>query len=508
VDQVTANLQAALPVGGDAAPGAAPLFLSDRSAGDAVTGQSAALAHLGEFIAHRDAQTPLTLGLFGEAGAGKTHAAQRIAARAVALGAAAGASGPFLPRILSVSLDAATLIAEPATGIASAVHGALVHGTPAGNYAALARDAVHAAADPHTAAREANEQLDDARRRLAEERRALDDLNGRRARLSETVLYDSAGSRIDAYARRHRGQIDARLRGFGFNGDPIASYKDLVRDLADHPGVGTRLAAFLRSLWAFSGQTSLIIWAIFFFVLAWGLGMADQTRPGWLASLRGASDNTVGLADWIEAHAGWLGSLRQLSMLAALLCLVGNVTRALRFMIPLLQGARLLDGDVATRRRELDELVTHQSRRIDMRVAEVETRCRRAQEAESRARDSESHTGLHDTELPFEAGEPSPRKLAEAYLDAVQRGLRTPDAPQRLVLVIDGFGSLAADRAAALLDQLHRLLDRPGFVTLLAIDARQLSLGWGSAAEATARLERYVQAPFNLRALDPQEIRA
>ena len=508
MDHTTANLQTTLSAGSEGTQPSAPLFLTDRTIDEVATGQSVALGHIAELIAHRSAQTPMTVGLFGAPGAGKTHAANRIAARVTALGAAASPSGPFVQRILSANLDASALVSEPAAGLARAIHTALAHGTPAADYAALARDAVHAAADPHVAARDANEQLDEARRRLDEERRTMDDLNGRRARLSETVLYDSAGSRIDAYARRHRGQIDARLRGFGFTGEPIASYKDLVRDLADHPGVGARVAAFLRSLWAFAGQTRLVVWAIVFFLLAWGLGVADQTRPGWLSALRGASDNTVAPADWIEAHASWFQSLRQGAVFAALLCLVANVSRAVRFMIPLMQGARLLDADVATRRIDLDDLLTHQSRRIDMLVAEVDARARRAQEAEHRASASQSTGGAHDSELPFDAGEPAPHKLAEDYLDAVQRGLRAPNAPQRMVLIVDGFSALHAEAAATLVDQLHRLLDRPGFVSVLAIDPRQLSIGWGSTAEAAARIERYVQTPFSIRPLDAREVEA
>ena len=492
MDQISITPQTG-PATGDTAYPDTPVFLADRAAGNISTSQSPALRHIAELVAHRSAQTPMTVGLFGASGTGKSHAARRMAARVTALAAAADASSPFVQRILTVSADAPDLVSEPATGIVRAIHGALAASGPAGANAALAREAAHAAADPQAAARDANERLDEARRR---------------ARLSETVLYDSAASRIDAYARKNRAQIDARLRGFGFTGETIASYKDLVRDLADHPGAGTRIAAFVRSLWAFQGQTTFIVWAIILFLLAWGLGIADQTRHSWLASLRAANENLAGATTWIEANAGWFQTLRHTAILAALLCLATNIWRAVQFVIPLIRGATLLEADVVTRRDDLDDQITHQSRRIDMLAAEVEARTRRAQEAERRARDSEKTGVSPETELPFDIGETSQARLAMTYLDAVQRGMRGIDGPQRIVLFVDGFNAVKPAEAATLFDQLHRLLDRPGFATIVVADPQQVAAGWGTATESAARFERYVQTPFSLRDLEGDDVAA
>ena len=506
MDQMTA----VSPTGGaqsaaEARKSFAPLFCADAATTSSATAPSAALDLLADLAIHRHAETPLTIGLFGVPGAGKSHALRRLTSRIAALAASAGSTSPFLSRIVTVPLDAAALETESAAGIARAIHSALVS-APDGAHTALAREAVHAASDPHTAAREANERLDQARHRLDDERRALDELGSRRARLPETVLFDSAGTRIDAYARRNRARLETSLRGFGFSGEPIGTYKDLVRDLADHPGLTARISAFLRSLWAFDGQTQLIVWAIVFFLLAWGLGIADQTRDVWLGSLRSTGESAAGPANWIEAHASWFGSLRQTAVAVALLCLAGNVWRAVRFTLPLMRGAKLLESDVEKRRLDLDGLIAHQTRRADMLASEVDAHARQVQDAENRARTSETSGATLEAELPFDAETQPHARLASAYLDSLQMGMRRGGgAPQRIILCIDGLDALSARAAATLLEVLHRVANRTGFVTIFTANAEQLSSGWGSPSETATRLERYVQAPLTIRGLDASQ---
>ena len=112
--------------------------------------------------------------------------------------------------------------------------------------------------DPHVAAREANERLSEARRRLDAERQALHDLDGRRAKLADTVLFELAGTHVNTYARVNRSRIEARLRAFGFTqGDPLDTYRDLVRNVAETGGASGRIATFFKALWAYRGQTRL-----------------------------------------------------------------------------------------------------------------------------------------------------------------------------------------------------------------------------------------------------------
>ena len=138
------------------------------------------------------------------------------------------------------------------------------------SYGALAHEAAQAVRDPHVAAREAAERVSEARHRLHAERQILHDLDGRRAKLAETVLYETAGSQVDAYARVNRSKIEARLRSFGFTQpDPLDAYRDLVRDVAE-AGQAGRFSVFLRALWAYRGQTKLLVAAVILFLAAWG----------------------------------------------------------------------------------------------------------------------------------------------------------------------------------------------------------------------------------------------
>ncbi len=155
---------------------------------------------------------------------------------------AGAGSSPYLQNVVVARVDAAAA-REPATALAASVFSALQ--ASGGQAAQLAEDAAAAGADPADAARSASERLIDLRRRLDGERQTLRELSGRRARLSETVLYQSGGSRIDSWARANRSRIEGRLRAFGFeSGDPVATYKDLVRDVSERRGIMGRVGAF------------------------------------------------------------------------------------------------------------------------------------------------------------------------------------------------------------------------------------------------------------------------
>ncbi len=199
--------------------------------------------------------------------------------------------------------------ADPATAVASGVYAALQ--SAGGQTAAFAEDAAAAGADPVDAARSASERLIDLRRRLDSERRTLGDLSGRRARLAETVLYQSAGSRIDSWARTNRSRVEGRLRAFGFEaGDPVATYKDLVRDVAENRGVFGRISAFAHAMWGFRGQAKLLVLAAIFFLLAWALGLAQGSQSMWSGWLGGQGEMGAKTAEWINANGAAIFQLR------------------------------------------------------------------------------------------------------------------------------------------------------------------------------------------------------
>ena len=204
---------------------------------------------------------------------------------------------PSFGRIVTVPIDAAAISGDAASAIAAATFTALGRDNGGGNYAALADEAAHAGADPYQAANKALERHDDARRRLDAERQSRDEVEARRARLVENVLFETPGSRVDAYARGARGQIEARLRRFDLaSGDSTANFKNLVRDLAG-AGWGSRVGVVLSAIWGYRSQRRLLLAAVLFFVLAFGL--SELQAPAGSLGSRGLGSPFNLAADWL-----------------------------------------------------------------------------------------------------------------------------------------------------------------------------------------------------------------
>ncbi len=472
------------------------LFGGQRADGPDALGLDETLRHLAELALHRGTAGPLCIGVLGGPGSGKSFALSRLASRIRDIaGAAATAQGPFLSRVHVQAIDAASLEGQdPALALAARVHAGLRQ-----PYPEVAREIGATARDPHVVLREANEKLDDARRRLDSERRALDDASSRRARLTETVLYEAAGSQVDAYARANRPGIEARLAGFGLGGDPIRTYKDLVRLVA---GSGGTFGLALRSVWAFKGQTKLILLATVLVVLGVGLGIAIDDRAIWLGDLRAGPKTGVSVADWLDAHIDLLSTLRTGAFGLAALAVVANLFRAASFLRPVVKGARLLENDLDNRRRDLDGLYAHQTKRVDALEGDVERLTREVTDAERRAAGAGGHA----------SGEPSPFEpaggaaQAQSVFETLSSMMATPGAnvPQRIVLVLDHLDAVAPDRACALFDALHRTAG-PGIVTLVGVDPDRLD----PDGDGRAALERWIQVPLRLDvALSEESARA
>ncbi len=481
-----------------------PLFHADKAAAPSLADYPA-LDLLADLAVHRQTQTPLTIGLFGDPGAGKSHALQIVAKRASGLSAASRPEGPFLPGVISVKLDVANLQGDAAKGVASAVHEALLTEGQGGGAGRLAATALEAATDPLAAAQEAAQKLADISQRQLAEQKTLEELKARRARLNDTLLFETANNRIDDYARRHRKQLEVRFNRFGFSGDPVGVYKDLVRELLDRPGPFSRLSAFTNSVWAYGGQARLLVWATALFLLSWVFGLAERMRTDWLAGLRSVTEGASEPTNWIEGHVHWLTYLGNAAITAVLLCLAHNLWRAARFTMPLAHGARLLEEEAARRRSELDGLIVWQAKQLDQLGGEAQKLTALAQSTERRARERATSGGPGGRSL-FISSTADMRGLdPDLYLESIQAGLGAQGAPRRVLALLDGLEALPAQQAAALVDSAHRCLDRPGFVLILAADAAQLTAGWGGEAEAVKRIERYVQAPFTVRMIRDEQ---
>jgi KAP family P-loop domain len=471
------------------------IFATDLPRGVDALGLGKALRPLAELAAHRDAETPLTIAFLGESGSGKSFALTKLLAEIEALSAAAVSTGsPFLTRIANLRIDVGGFDGEPSVALAGALYDKLGVEFPE-----FVREVAHAVRDPQIVAREAAERLDEARGRLDAEHQKLDEIESRRARLAETVLFESAGSQVDAYARANRAKIESRLEGFGITGDPIANYKSMVRDIAESGGLLGRVGGALRAFWAFKGQTRLLVTAAILALVGFGLDAAVADQAKWLASLRGASQGLASLATWIEAHIDWLTLAAKIAYAAAVLALVANFLRGVQLLRPLFRGVGLLETDVLNRRRALDALYAHQMRRVDGLEADVELAARSAAEADRRA----------GTPAPLKAqAEVSPfadstlKAQAErffaalgAFMEGVQRngavagGLKS--VPERLVVALDHVDALPQGKARALLEAAHRAFASPGTVTLVAVDPARIE------ADAAA-LEKWIQVPFRL----------
>ena len=146
--------------------------------------------------------------------------------------------------------------------IASAAYAALDHKPGGMDYSGLLDDLRHAGGDPHRAASAASDRHDDLVRKLEAERAQRDEVEAKRARLADALAFDTPGSRLDVFARAHRGTIEAQLRRFGLAGaDADSSYRNLARDVSTI-GAGGRVGVVIRSIWAYGSQARLLLWGI------------------------------------------------------------------------------------------------------------------------------------------------------------------------------------------------------------------------------------------------------
>lgn len=465
---------------------------------DDLLGVGASVRRFAEFAAHGATQTPLTLGILGQAGAGKSFALNRLLrdVEGLASGASRQGSSPYVGQLVIARVDAAAS-GEPATRIAAALFDALHRPAPDGRtYPALAEEAAEAVTDPAEAARIARERLADTRRRLDTEREALREMNARRARVAESVLYETAGSRIDSHARVHRNAIESRLRGFGFYGsDPIATYKDLVRDISNTGGLSGRTRAFLRAVWGFRGQTRLIVLAILFFLLAFGIGEAQSRQDVWLGWL-GKQESLKWLSSWASAHVGWLSLAKQAAVWAGVLALVFNLFRAMRFLSPIYRGVSLFRADLDMRNKDLDALIANQTQRVDDIAAEIDPLTKRTSEAERRAAAAASDAERqHSAKSPFGDGQV---KQAAAFIKTLGDAAQSHDgrAPRRVLVAFDNLDALSANAATNFMAQAQELLAQPGFLTILTVGDK-----------GPDGLSRFVDAPLRLAgAIDSQRM--
>jgi KAP family P-loop domain len=478
-------------------------FLADGRNGPDLLGISDAIQPIIELIAHRDSQTPMMIAIVGPSGAGKSFVLNRIVAGVEVLaGASKSVEGPFASQIVTVPLDAAAIASDPAASLAAATYAALCRDNGEGGYSAFADEAAHSGGDPHLAASKATERFDEARRRLDAERQLRDDAQARRARLNEAVLFETAGSRVDAYVRSSRGRIESRLRRFDLvTGDPSANFKELVRDLAG-AGAGWRVGLGLRSIWAYRRQTRLLLLAVVCFLVALAVSqLRGPTLSDWLGGLGAPAPSVAG---WIAAHGDWIGYVVTAFAVLGGLALALNLWRAFVFTGSLDRAVRLLNYDVRERASELDAVSTRLNHRIATLSSEAEAAGRHAETAERRAK-LRGPLGVERGPNPlFLDVAQAPQAAARAFfatLDKGVDGLSEPGAqlvpPKRIVLAVDNLDALSPQQALHVIETARPLLGR-AFVGLFAFDPRRLAPALGvDEGRLAERVDALFQITFN-----------
>jgi hypothetical protein len=490
----------AAPARAEASPLRDPVFIADSSAGADLLGLGEALQPIAQLCAHADSQTPLMIALVGPAGSGKSFALNRLLGAMRQSPASPAASEPAPARIVAILLDAAAVSGDPASAIAAATYQRFAR-----DYPALAAEAAQSGADPEQAASMAAARNDEIQRKLDAEKGARDDIDGRRARLGELVLYQTPGSRIDAFARANRNLIEGRLRRFDLlAGDPIANFKDLIRDFSGAGG-GSRLSIALRSIWSYRSQFKLLAWAAVSFALAFGLAKLANISAS--SSPRGFGTSFDAAADGLHAHSDWLEKGVAAFILLGVLLLFVNFWRSLTFSAMLFRGLRLLNSDLRDRRRDLDASSARLNQRVATLAAEADAAGKLA-EATSRRVSGASRAALASPSPAFASAPPAPAVAARAFMAELGKLMGAangaPGLPQRIVLALDNLDALPAGKALDLIESAHGLLGASS-IAIVAFNPASLAEGSASPEALREKFERLFQITFSVQGPDVAE---
>ena len=487
-------------------PKGEPLVYADGPDSPDLMGAAEATRPLAEICLAADVQTPFLVGFVGPSGSGASFALHRWIETVEALAAAAGrtAGSPFLSKVVVASIDAAGVSGDPACAIASAAFAALERDRNGVNYAALADEAANAGADPLRAAATAAERHDELVRRLEGERAARDEVEAKRARLTDALLYETPGSRVDVFVRAKRGAIESRLRRFDLaEGDATTNFRHLLRDF-DGAGPAARAGVALRAIWGYRGQLGWLIAAAIAFALGFAVDQARGPRAG--EGLHALASFLAPLADWLAAHQGWLVDVSKALTTIGAVALLVVLWRAFAFAGLLYRGQRLLGHDMRERRRDLEASAARLNQRVAALDAQAEAAARHAEATAKRAGGSK-----RSERAPgpcFASGPEAPRHAARSFFVEFGRlmsggGAPGLAAPQRIVFAFDNLDALPPADAAHLLEAAHALLGL-GCVGAAAFDPAALSRL--DAPEAVRRrLEKLFPIVFNVATLAPAD---
>ncbi|HEY1886989.1 MAG TPA: P-loop NTPase fold protein, partial [Roseiarcus sp.] len=476
---------------------AEPIFLGDSAEGADLLNASQIVQPLAHLCVTPQVQTPFLAGILGPSGAGKTFALRRLTQTIEQLSALATASGQVLQRVVLARVDASIGVDAP-MAIASAAYAALDRTQGSVDYSGLLDEIHHAGSDPHRTARAASDRHDDLVRKLEAERAQRDDVEAKRARLADALAFDTPGSRLDVFARAHRGTIEAQLRRFGLAGtDADSSYRNLARDVSTL-GAGSRIGVVIRSIWAYGSQARLLFWGIVAFALAFILRFLHGDTA--TSVIEHENDSLKPAGDWVAAHGEWFDRGAQVLFILGALAIALNLWRALGFSNLLLRGSRLLTQETRERRQELEARAARLSQRVAALTAEADAAAKRAEAASQRA------GGVASIRAPgpeFLESSHAPSGAAREFLAALNAKVRQPSAagpaPERLIVVVDNLDALSPAEAVSWIDAAQSVIGS-GSIGLLAFDPGRLAAALEHPSEARRRLGKWLQVAVNLPA--------
>ncbi len=477
---------------------AQPIFLGDSADGADVLNAGKIVQPLAQLCVIPQVQTPFLAAILGPSGAGKTFALKRLSQAIEHLSASsATVSGGALSRIVTARVDASSGVEAP-VAIASAAYSALDRESGDVDYSGLLDEIRHAGGDPHRAATAASDRHDDLVRKLEAERAQRDEVEAKRARLADALAFDTPGSRIDVFARAHRGTIEAQLRRFGLAGaDADSSYRTLARDVSTI-GAGGRVGVVIRSIWAYGSQARLLLWGVVAFVLAFALRLLHGETA--TSAIERGSDSLKPAGDWMASHGDWFDRAAQILFILGALAIALNLWRALGFSNLLLRGARLLTQETRDRRQDLEARAARLNQRVAALTAEAEAAAKRAEAASQRAG---GKTSMRAPGPEFLEAAHAPSAAAREFLAALgakigHTGAAAP-APDRLIVVVDNLDALPPAAVVSWIDAAQGAIG-PGCIGLLAFDPGRLASALGGPLEARRRLGKWLQVTVNLPA--------
>ena len=476
---------------------AEPIFLGDSAEGADLLNAGQIVQPLAHLCVTPQVQTPFLAGILGPSGAGKTFALRRLTQTIEQLSASATANGQALQRVVLARVDASAGVEAP-VAIASAAYAALDREPGGADYSGLLDEVGHAGGDPHRTARAASDRHDDLVRKLEAERAQRDEVEAKRARLADALAFDTPGSRLDVFARAHRGTIEAQLRRFGLAGaDADSSYRNLARDVSTI-GAGGRIGVVIRSIWAYGSQARLLLWGIVAFALAFILRFLHGDTA--TSAIEHGNELLKPAGDWVAAHGEWFDRAAQILFILGALAIALNLWRALGFSNLLLRGSRLLTQETRERRQELEARAARLNQRVAALTTEADAAAKRAEAANQRAG---GVTSMRAPGPEFLESSHAPSGAAREFLAALGAKLgqmsASAPAPDRLIMVVDNLDALSPAEAVSWIDAAQGVIG-PGSIGLLAFDPGRVAAALEHPSEARRRLGKWLQVAVNLPA--------